>query len=100
MALIQGLLQVTPDPNTVGGLTYKRAKADVAASQTDAAVVPAVAGKKIRVVSMVAKAGGTAGDTILPFNPCGWFETAVGEGLSVTTGAGSATGILVGYTEV
>lgn len=125
MALIQELIQVTPDPNTVGGMTHKRALANVAASQTDASVVAAVAGKKIRVVSVVAKAGGTAtnvtfntkpggagtaisplfangvnGDTTLPFNPCGWFETAAGEGLSVTTGAGSATGILVGYIEV
>lgn len=125
MPLIQNLQQVTPDPTLVGGYQYKRAKADVAASQTDAAVVAAVTGKKIRVVALVAKAGGTAtnatfttkpagsgtaispvfanganGDTILPFNPMGWFETSAGQGLSVTTGAGSSTGILVGYIEV
>lgn len=99
-----------------------RAFANVAASQTDSSIVAAVSGKVIRVLAMVAVAGGTAtnltfntkpagagtaisplfanginGGEVLPFNPSGWFETNSGEGLTVTTGAGSTTGILVVY---
>lgn len=102
----------------------KRAFANVAASQTDSALVSAVAGSSIKVLGLVAKCGGTAtnitfntkptgagtaisplfanginGDTTLPEteNGDGWFETNVGEGLTCTTGAGSATGVLVIY---
>lgn len=106
-------------------LTPKYALANVAASQTDASIVAAVAGKKIRVMQVFALAGATAttlvfnskpagagvaisptmanginGGEVLPFSPMGWFETVAGEGLTVTTGAGSTTGILVGYVEV
>jgi hypothetical protein len=111
--------------NGTTALTPKYAKADVAASQTDAEIVEAVAGKKIRVLAFFAVCGATA--TILTFNskgagagvaispnlanganggevvgpnPWGWFETAVGEALTATTGAGSATGIQVVYIEV
>lgn len=112
--------------STSGGTMYTsndlRAIANIAASQTDANIVTAVAGKKIRVLAMAAVAGGTAtnltfnskpagvgvaisplfangvnGGEVLPFNPMGWFETVAGEGLTVTTGAGSTTGILVTY---
>lgn len=104
--------------------TVKRALANTAASQTDSAVVTAVAGKRIRVLAVAAVAGGTAtdltfnskpagagvaisckfanganGGEVLPFNEYGWFETSLGEGLTVTTGAGSTTGILVNYCE-
>jgi hypothetical protein len=100
-----------------------RAVANVAQSQTDSVLVAAVAGKKIRVTAVVTQAGAVAtnitfntkgagaGVAISPvfanaanipnpltFNPMGWFETASGEGLTVTTGAGSTTGILVVYT--
>lgn len=103
----------------------KYAKANVAASQTDAAVVAAVAGKKIRVLSFRLHAGGTATNVTFTSKPAGagtaiselfalginggrseppsdygHFETAVGEGLSVTTGAGSTVGIGVVYVEV
>ena len=106
-------------------LTVKRAFANVAASQTDSSIIAAVTSKKLRVLFVFALTGGTAtnvtfnskpggagtaispllanavnGGEVLPFNPFGWFETASGEGLTVTTGAGSATGILVGYVEV
>ncbi len=106
-------------------LVPKFAFANVAASQTDAQVVAAVASKKIRVLAVVVVAGATAtnitfnskpggagsaiscllanganGGAVLPFSPVGWFETAAGQGLSVTTGAGSTTGILVVYVEV
>jgi hypothetical protein len=97
------------------------AKANIAASQTDASVVAAVAGKKIRVLSLAFVAGGTAtnatfnsastaisplfanaanGGAILPFNPIGWFQTVAGEALTLTTGTGATTGVLVGYVLV
>jgi hypothetical protein len=105
-------------------LTPKFAFANVAASATDSALVAAVALKKIRVLALYAIAGGTQtnltfnskpggagtaispllanaqnGGEVLGFNPSGWFETTAGQGLSVTTGTGSATGIGVVYVE-
>jgi len=98
------------------------ALANVAAGQTDAAVIAAVAGKQIKVVQISFIPGGTAtnvtfnskgsgagtaisplfaaganGQVTLPFSEKGWFTTNTGEGLSVTTGAGATVGILVGY---
>lgn len=99
----------------------KRAKADIAAGQTDSAIVVAVAGKKIKVLALHAQAGGTAtnitfnsastaispvyanaanGGIVLSFNPAGWFQTVAGEALTATTGAGSSTGITLTYIEV
>ena len=102
----------------------KRAFANVAASSTDAALVTAVAGTTIKVLAVVAMAGGTAtnitfnskpsgaGTAISPLfalgingavtlteteNGDGWFESNVGEGLTCTTGAGSTVGVLVVY---
>ena len=95
----------------------------IAASQTDNALVTAITGAKIRVVAVVINHGdttasavtfnskpagaGTAktpalkgpanGGFVIPFNESGWFETNEGEGLTVTTGAGSTTGVLVNY---
>lgn len=95
---------------------------NVNASSTNASVAAAVVAKKIRVTSLVAVVGATAtnvtfstkpagsavaisplmalpanGILVLPFNPEGWFETAAGDALVVTTGAGSTVGLLVGY---
>lgn len=104
----------------------KRAFANIAASTTDGAVVAAVASKRIRVVSIaVFNQGGTGtthtfntkpggagsaisaarftsggGNYVMPFHPGGWFQTAVGEGLALTTGSGSTLGIDVTYIEV
>lgn len=100
----------------------KRTFADIAQSQTDSSLVAAVAGTPIKVLGVATKAGGTAttivfnskgsgsgtaisatfanganGDTILPYNEQGWFETAVGEALTCTTGAGASTGIQIIY---
>jgi len=104
-----------------GELTPKYAKANVAASQTDSEVVAAVAGAKIRVVSFRLHVGGTAtnvtfnsastaiselfacaanGGRAEAFSPVGHFETVAAEALTVTTGAGSTTGIGVVYVEV
>lgn len=106
-------------------LVVKRALANIAASTTDSVVVAAVTGKQIHVLSVAVLTGGTAttctfnskgagagtaismqfqnganGGAVLPYNPKGWFVTAVGEGLTATTGAGSQTGIQVTYVEV
>lgn len=98
----------------------------IAASTTDSILVAAVAGKKIRVYAFLLNQGDTtpstvtfnskgagAGTAIYPAlkyaanggtNPpetaSGWFETNVGEGLSVTTGAGSTTGVAVTFSVV
>lgn len=96
--------------------------ANVAASTTDSVLVAGKTGLKIRVFQVAAVSGGTVttvtfnskpggagtavgpalafgsnGGAVLPHSPTGWFDTNAGEGLSVTTGAGSTTGILVGY---
>lgn len=115
------------DKVIIGGaeLQMKRAFGSIAASQTDAAVVAAVTSKKIRVLQFLILAGATATDitfnskpagagaAISPaftndaksglnpaFCPLGWMETVAGEGLSATTGAGSATSYIVIYVEV
>lgn len=105
-------------------LTPKFAFVNVAASQTDSAIVAAIASKKIRVIGIIintvtiatpssvtftSKPGG-AGAAISPaivpnssfaaYSPVGFFQTVAGEGLSVTTSAGSTSGIQVVYVEV
>jgi len=105
-------------------MTVKYAPVNVAASQTDSSVVAAVAGKKIVVLQAFCVAGGTAtnltfntkgsgagtaisplipnaanGGEILPYSKIGWFETNKGEALTVTTGAGATTGLMVAYIE-
>lgn len=99
--------------------------ANVAASQNDAALVAAAAGKRIKVYGLFFVAGGTqtnvtfntkpaGGGTAIsalfaavanggaapPVSPLGWFVTNVGEGLSVTTGTGSTVGIQIAYALV
>lgn len=107
-------------------LTVKRQARNIAASQTDAVGVAAVAGKKIRVLGLVLHGGDSAGSAVtlntkpsgsgtaispvfelginqsvvLPQSKDGWFETTAGQGLSITTGAGSTTGIQIIYVEV
>ena len=95
---------------------------NVAASQTDSSIVSAVTGKKIVVTGVYFVSGGTAtnvtfntkpagsgtaitalvadatnGGAVLPYHPKGWFTTNLSEGLTVTTGTGSTTGIGVTY---
>lgn len=122
---IGAALQTDAIMNALTALTPKFAFANVAASTTDGSIVAAVASKRIRVLSFRLHAGGTAtnvtfntkpggaGSAIselfaLPingqhngeFNPIGHFQSGVGEGLTVTTGAGATTGIGVTYVEV
>mgnify|MGYP001557959873 CR=1 FL=1 len=95
-----------------------------AVSLTDSQLVAGVAGKKVRVTALAIKSGGTAtnvtfnsklpsaapvavspllamganDDLVLPSMPGGWFDdTASGAALTCTTGAGSATGMMVHY---
>ena len=111
--------------NGTTALTPKYAKANIAASTTDGSVVAAVTSKKIRVLSFRIHAGGTAtnvtfntkpagagtaiselfacaanGGRAEAYSPIGHFETNAGEGLTVTTGAGSTVGIGISYIEV
>lgn len=93
----------------------------VAASDTDEELVAAVASARIRVLALVSQCSSTATDVtfesstttrihkipaganggqVLPFNPAGWFQTAVGASLTCTTGTGSSTEISGVYIEV
>lgn len=93
----------------------------VAASDADEELVALVATKKIRVLALAVQCGAVATDVtfesstttrkhkvpaganggqVLPFNPCGWFETAAGESLTATTGPGSPVDISGVYIEV
>jgi len=129
VALLKGLLQQGLSGSLVDGagnvLTVKSAVANITASQTDSSVITGVPAKKLRVLALSTQDGGTATTIVfstkpagastpisptyaqavnagvtLPFNPQGWFQTAAGDALVVTTGAGSTTGILVTYVEV
>lgn len=114
-------LQTDAVMNNLTALTPKYFSETVVASDTDEELVALVASKKIRVLALVAQCGGTAtdmtfesstttrkhkipagvnGGQVLPFNPLGWFETASGESLTVTTGAGSSCEISGVYVEV
>lgn len=107
---------------SLGELGKQNAYAAVAASATDSVLVAAGSGK-IVVHAVVVNQGdttpsavtfntkgsgaGTAifpalkaaanGSIVLPANDAGWFATIAGEGLTVTTGAGSTTSIVVTY---
>lgn len=94
------------------------AKGNIAASQTDSSLVAAVTDKKIRVISFRVMTGGTAtnvtfnsastaisetfacganGGISSAWSPTGHFETLAGEALTITTGAGSTSGVGVTY---
>lgn len=102
-------------------LTPKFFSASISASTTDSELVAAVTSKQIRVVSLVVQCAATAttitfesstttrihkipaganGGQSLGFNPLGWFQSAVGASLTVTTGTGSTTEITGCYVEV
>lgn len=123
MAEVKGI--IFADSRAAGACLVKRAFVNVAAAQTDNAFVAAVANRSIRVIALVMETGGTAttvtfnskpagagsaisplfanainGHVELQLNEHGWFQTVSGEGLTVTTGAGSTTGILINYIEV
>lgn len=109
--------------NLYTGDAILRVAVNVAAGTTDAAIAPAVAGRRIRVQSVFidngaagattvtfnSKGGGagtaispllslaTSGGAVLSEADAGWWETNVGEGLTVTTSAGAPVGVFVTY---
>lgn len=104
-----------------GTIEVEHDKANIAASQTAAELVPAVPGKRILVLAIAFVCGATAtnatlnsastaisplfanaanGGAVLPENPVGWCKTEVGEALTLTTGAGATTGVLVVWVPV
>lgn len=115
-----------PTATSLIGGGVRNAWEAVAASADDEILVAAVPGSKIRVRSVVINHGDTTASTVtflskgagvgtsiypplkyaanggnvMNDNPRGWFETNVGEGLAVDTGAGSTTGISVTYERV
>lgn len=125
---IKALLNSQKTARRLSGIVYDEAALprvvrnsgpkNIAASTAAGEIVAAVAGHRIRVLSVIALAGGTEtdltfksastaisllfanasnGGEVLPHNAHGWFQTAPGEALNVTTGAGSTTGIQVNY---
>jgi hypothetical protein len=105
----------------------RRAFVNVAASQTDEEVIPANPNASIRIISLAMVTGGTAtnvtfksketgqsavditplfansanGGVVLPLNVHGWAQTPdVARAVTVTTGAGSATGITINFIEI
>lgn len=108
--------------NSLKGKGVLNAYDSIAASTTDSALVAAFPNQKIRVLTVVINHGDTtpssvtfnsksagAGTAIYPAlkypanggtsldSTRGLFETIAGEGLSVTTGAGSTTAVAVTY---
>lgn len=109
--------------NSLKGGGVLNAFDSISASTTDSSLVAASTGVRIRVLAVVINQGDTTPSTVtfntkgsgsgtsiygalkaaanggfvLPYNPKGWFATNAGEGLSVTTGAGSATTVGVVY---
>lgn len=114
-----GTYLTTSAVNSAGAFIVKvDTFANVAASQTQQILVSQLAATKICVISVAGVAGGTAtnvtfnssttaispllanganGGEILPYHPLCWFSTNTNENLTVTTGAGSTTGLLVNY---
>lgn len=119
---VSAALQVNRVMFNLTEVTPQQAFGNVGASATDSSLIAAVSSKKIYVLALAFVAGATAtnatfnskgagagtaisplfanaanGGAVLPFNPAGWFVTNTSEALTVTTGAGSTTGILVVY---
>lgn len=112
--------------NSAAGRGRRNAYDSIAASQTDSVLVAAVTGKKIRVIAFLVNQGDTTPSTVqfnskgsgagtavfpafkaaangfyaVPECESGWFATNAGEGLTVTTGAGSTSGVAVIYEVV
>lgn len=105
-------------------LTPKRFFANIAASQTDANLITAVASKKLHIVQLQERSGATAtnitfnskgagagtaisslhanganGGAAPGANEYGFYETNSGEAFTCTTGAGSSTGVEGVYCE-
>lgn len=118
---IASSIQTDAIMNANVALTPKFFTATVASGSTDSSLIALVAAKKLRIISLVVQCGATAtdmtfesggttkkhkvqaganGGQVLPPNPYGWFETASGESLTVTTTSGSTSEITGTYVEV
>lgn len=122
---VAAALQVNKLKSGLTDLVPGRAFANVGASTANSVLKTPTASKTLIVLAVVITPGGTPstvtfnswdGSTgtamspvlspggnvplVLPFNPAGWFASASGSGLAVTTGAGSTTGIAVVYALV
>lgn len=111
--------------SSLKGAGHETAFDTVAASATDSVLVAARTGKKIRVLGAVINHASTASDVtfnskgsgagtaispplgtvtdggfVIPIEPKGWFETNEGEALTVTTGVGSNTSLIVAFEAV
>jgi hypothetical protein len=109
--------------NLYTGDAVQRVAVNVAVSQTDSVVAAAVPGRKLRVQSVFVDNGNAAATTVTfntkgggagtPISPlislaasggavlaeadAGWWETNVGEALTVNTSAGAPVGVFVTY---
>jgi hypothetical protein len=119
--LVTGIARVAKGATAIPKFAF----ASIAAATTDGALVTAVAGKKIRVIDF--KIGSTGAATsfifntkpagagsavsanlIAPassfvassFNILGHFESNTGEGLTLSTGAGTTIAVQITYIEV
>jgi hypothetical protein len=112
--------------SSLGGGGVQNAYDSVAAGQTDSVLIAAIPNRRIRVLTYMINQGDTTPSAVTfnskpagsgtaiwpaikypanggaqpPMNERGWFSTNRGEGLTVTTGAGSTTGIAVVYDTV
>lgn len=68
------------------------------ATATDATFNSKGSGSGTAVSPLFANAAN--GGAVLPFHERGWFETELGEALTLTTGSGATTGVLVTYAKV
>lgn len=113
----RGMMGVVYTPNGTP-MQVRRAWINIAASQTATEFIPAVAHAVIRIISLVVITGATATvvtfnsastacgpdfakDMVLPRNDDGWIQgIAINEAITITTGAGSTTGITALYVEI
>ena len=113
--------------SSLAGAGRQNAFDAIAAAATDSVLVAASGSSRVRVHSVIVNQGDTTpsavtfgsklgagattaiapplkgsanGGFVLADNEAGWFQTLPGEGLVVTTGAGSTTGIIVTYSRV
>jgi hypothetical protein len=112
--------------SSLAGGGVLNAYATVAAETTDAELAAAIPNQRLRVVAFMINHGDSAasevtfnskpagagaaifpalkypanGGTSTPQAKSGWFQTNVGEGLTVSTGVGSTTSVIVVYQVV
>lgn len=121
-----GLFVCKPDnASTIQNVQHKFVRVSTAAATVDGVIIPAVAGKILRVVQFDISCGSAGASSISYntkpagagtviygtidfvasekfgryFNPFGWFQSNVGEGISASTGA-TLVKSMIGYIEI